>query len=112
MLPHDLPPWDTAYQQSHRRLTAGVFEAIVQELHTVLRLAQECNTAPSAVLFDSHTRQSTPVSGTWAGYDRAKRRRGSQGRRAVETLGHLLALLAPAANAQDWSRFCTVDAQG
>lgn len=28
MLLHDLPPWDTAYQQSHRRLTAGVFEAM------------------------------------------------------------------------------------
>jgi hypothetical protein len=58
MLLHDLPPWDTAYQQSHRRLTAGVFEAIVRELHTVSRLAQECNTAPSAVLLDSHTPRS------------------------------------------------------
>jgi transposase len=27
LMPHDLPPWYTVYQQSHRRLKAGVFDA-------------------------------------------------------------------------------------
>ena len=27
LMPHDLPPWYTVYQQSHRWLKAGVFEA-------------------------------------------------------------------------------------
>src|SRR5262245_27672985 len=40
MRPHGLPPWHTVDQQSHRWLTAGVFDAIVQDLHAVLRLAQ------------------------------------------------------------------------
>jgi len=33
------PSWHTEYQQSHRWLTAGVFDAIVQDLRAVLRLA-------------------------------------------------------------------------
>src|ERR671926_355210 len=36
----DLPPWHTVYQQSHRWLTAGVFEAIGHDLRAVLWLAQ------------------------------------------------------------------------
>ena len=46
---------------------------------------------PSAAIFDSRTLQSTPESGTRAGYDGAKRRRGSKVHMAVDTLGHLLA---------------------
>jgi transposase len=45
MLPHDLPPWHTGYQQSHRWLKAGVFEAIVHDLRAVLRLAQAAQEA-------------------------------------------------------------------
>ena len=32
MLPHDLPPWYTVYQQSQRWFKAGVFETIVIDL--------------------------------------------------------------------------------
>jgi transposase len=39
MMPHDLPPWYTVYQQSQRPLKAGVFETIVHDLRAVLRLA-------------------------------------------------------------------------
>ena len=46
LMPHDLPPWYTVYQQSHRWLKAGVFEAIVHALRTVLRLAQGRKTEP------------------------------------------------------------------
>ena len=34
MLPHDLPPWHTVYQQTQRWLAAGVFEAIVHDHST------------------------------------------------------------------------------
>src|SRR5450759_2957558 len=37
MMPHDLPPWYTVYQQSHRWLKAGVFEAIVHDLRNCLK---------------------------------------------------------------------------
>jgi len=38
MLPNDLPPWHTVYQQTQRWLKAGVFEAMVHDLREVLRL--------------------------------------------------------------------------
>jgi transposase len=39
MMPNDLPPWEAVYQQTLRWLNAGVFEAIMHDLHMVLRLA-------------------------------------------------------------------------
>jgi transposase len=101
MLPHDLPPWAAVYQQTQRWLKAGCFEAIVDDLRAVLRLAQGRNEAPSAVIFDSRTLQSSPESGHRAGYDGAKRRKGSKVHVAVDTLGHLLALHITPANEQD-----------
>jgi transposase len=89
LMPHDLPPWYTVYQQRQRWLQAKVFEAIVHDRREVLRVAQGRNAQPSAAIFESRTLQSTPESGTRAGDDGAKRRRGSKGHMAVETLGHL-----------------------
>jgi transposase len=101
MLPHDLPPWEAVYQQAQRWVKAGVFEAIVQDLRTVLRVAQGRNAQPSATILDSRTLQSSPESGHRAGYDGAKRKRGSKVHIAVDTLGHLLALCVTAADEQD-----------
>src|SRR6266581_2078029 len=101
MMPHDLPPWAAVYQQTQRWLKAGVFEAIVADLRAVLRLAQGRNEEPSAAIFDSRTLQSSPESGHRAGYDGAKRRKGSKVHLAVDTLGHLLALHVTPANEQD-----------
>lgn len=89
MLPNDLPPWHVVYDQTHRWLTAGVFGALVQDLRAVLRLAQGRNAQPSAAILDSRTLQSSPESGPRAGYDGAKRKRGSKVHIAVDTLGHL-----------------------
>jgi len=101
MIPNDLPPWEVVYQQTQRWLRAGVFEAMVHDLRVVLRLAQGRNEQPSGVIFDSRTLQSSPESGGRAGYDGAKRRKGSKTHIAVDTLGHLLALLVTAADEQD-----------
>jgi transposase len=101
LMPHDLPPWYTVYQQSMRWLKAGVFAAIVHDLRAVLRLAHGRAAEPSAAIFDSRTLQSTPESGTRAGYDGAKRKRGSKVHLAVDTLGHLLALHVTPANVQE-----------
>ena len=57
--------------------------------------------APSAVILDSRTLQSTPESGGCAVYDEAKRPMGSKTHMAVDTLGDLLALLVTPANEQD-----------
>jgi transposase len=101
MLPNDLPPWHTVYQQTQRWLKAEVFEALVHDLRAVLRIAAGRNAEPSAAIFDSRTLQSSPESGERAGYDGAKRRKGSKTHLAVDTLGHLLALYVTAADEQD-----------
>ena len=111
LMPHDLPPWYTVYQQSHRWLKAGVFATLVQDLRAVLRLAAGRTAEPSAAIFESRTLQATPESGTRAGYDGAKRRRGSKAPRAVDTFGHLLALHVTAANEQARSHVCPLAAQ-
>src|SRR5260221_4272299 len=101
LLPNDLPPWWVVYQQTQRWLAAGCFAALVDDLRLLLREAQGRSRQPSAAIFDSRTLQSTPESGSHAGYDGAKRRKGSKVHAAVDTLGHLLALLVTPANEQD-----------
>jgi transposase len=104
MMPNDLPPWSIVYQQAQRWIAAGVFEAMAQDLRRVLRLLDGRPEEPSAAIFDSRTLQSTPESGGRAGYDGAKRRKGSKVHLAVDTLGHLLALHVTAADEQDRAR--------
>jgi transposase len=100
-MPHDLPPWHVVYQQSQRWIKAEVFESLVHDLRAVLRIADGRKEGPTAAIIDSRTLQSTPESGGRAGYDGAKRRKGSKVHLAVDTLGHLLALCVTAADEQD-----------
>ncbi|UPG73078.1 IS5 family transposase [Roseomonas gilardii subsp. gilardii] len=100
-MPNDLPPWDIVYAQARRWLAAGVFEAIVHDLRVVLRLEAGRAAEPTAAVLDSRTLRSTPESGARAGYDGAKRKRGSKVHAAVDTLGHLLALHVTPATADD-----------
>ncbi len=101
MLPHDLPPWPTVYQQMLRWMAAGCFEAVVHDLRVLLRRAAGRDEQPTAAILDSRTVQSTPESGAHAGYDGHKRRKGSKVHAAVDTLGHLLALVVTPANEQE-----------
>lgn len=101
MMPHDLPPWHAVYEQTQRWLRAGAFEAIVGDLRRLLRLAEGRDPEPTAAILDSRTLQSSPESGGRAGYDGAKRRKGTKAHMAVDTLGHLLALHVTPADAQD-----------
>lgn len=111
MMPHDLPPWYTVYQQTQRWLDAGVFEAMVHDLRVLLRLASGRDAQPSAAIFDARTLQSTPESGADAGYDGAKRRKGRKVHMAVDTLGHLLALHITPANEQERQQVDELTAQ-
>lgn len=100
-LPHDFPPWPLVYQQAMRWLGAGVFEAMVHDLRVLLREFAGRKRRPTAAILDSRTLQSTPESGSRAGYDGAKRKRGSKLHLAVDTLGHLLAAHVTPADEQD-----------
>ncbi len=100
-LPHDFPPWTAVYQQARRWMQAGVFEQIAHDLRAIVRFLAERDPEPTATIFDGRTLQSTPESGERAGYDGAKKKKGSKVHAAVDTLGNLLALKITAANVQE-----------
>jgi transposase len=101
LVPNDLPPWEIVYQQTRRWLKAGVFEAMAHDLRELLRRFAGRKGQPTAVILDSRTLRSTPESGSRAGYDGAKRKKGSKIHIAVDTLGHLLAAHVTSASEQD-----------
>jgi transposase len=73
----------------------------VHDLRRLLRELEGRAPDPTAAVLDSRTLQSSPESGDRAGYDDHKRRKGSKVHLAVDTLGHLLALVVTPADAQD-----------
>src|ERR1700759_2021905 len=101
MVPHDLPPWTVIYQQAQRWIRAQCFQVMIEDLRMLLREFAGRKQQPTAMVMDSRTLQSTPESGARAGYDGAKRRKGSKVHAAVDTLGNLLALHVTAATEQD-----------
>jgi transposase len=100
-LPHDLPPWSAGYQQWTRWRDARVFETIVHDLNELQRVLLGRSATPTAIVLDGRTLQSTPESGHRAGYDGAKKRKGSKAHIAVDTLGQLLSVVITPANEQE-----------
>ncbi|MGF6537284.1 transposase [Paraburkholderia youngii] len=101
LLPNNFPPWELVYQQTQRWIQAGCFEAMVSDLRSILRVAQDRRGQPSAVILDGRTRQSTCESGARAGYVGYKRKKGSKVHMVVDTLGQLLAVHVTPANEQE-----------
>jgi transposase len=104
LLPNDMPPWQTVYQQFRRWNDTGCFQAMVNDMRCVIRVAQGRSSQPSAAVLDGRTLQSSCESGSRAGYDGYKRRKGSKVHMAVGTLGQLLALTVTPANEQERSQ--------
>ncbi len=94
-------PWHAVSDQTRRWIDADVFTAMIADLRELIRIGEGRSAQPSAVILDSHPLQSTPERGERAGWDGAKRRRGSKVHLAVDTLGHLRALHVTPANEQD-----------
>ncbi len=103
-LPNDLPPWYTVYPQAMRWHEAGRFADLVTDLRHLLRKAAGRHEEPTAAIIDGRTLQSTPESGSRAGYDGYKRKKGSKIHLAVDTLGYLLAATVTPANEQERSQ--------
>ncbi len=99
-LPHDFPPWSAVYQQVRRGKDAGVFEIVTHDLREMVRMLQERGPHPTAVVMDARTLQSTPQSGSRAGFDGHKKN-GFKVHLVVDTLGPLLAWVTTPANAQE-----------
>jgi transposase len=110
-LPHDFPPASAVYQQARRWMTAHVFEDIAHDVRIILRLVDEREGQPTAAILDGRTLQSTPESGGRAGFDGAKKKKGSKVHIAVDTLGHLLALKVTAANEQERAQVADLTAR-
>jgi transposase len=110
-LPHDFPPWTAVYQQARRWITARVFEEITHDLRMILRMVDGREAQPTAAILDARTLQSTPESGGRAGFDGAKKKKGSKVHMAVDTLGHLLALMVTAANEQERAQVAELTAK-
>lgn len=100
-MPHDLPPWPAVHQQAQRWVRAGCFENTAADLRLLLRSSADRNAPPSAAILDSRTLPSPPASGSRAGDDGAKKRKGSKVHAAVGTLGQLLAVTVTSANESD-----------
>lgn len=109
-LPTGFPPWAAVYQQTQRWIKARVFDDMAHDLRCLLRGVKGRKAHPSAAIFDSSTLISTPESGARAGYDGAKRRKGSKIHIAVDTLGHLLALIVTPADEQDRAQVAALSA--
>ena len=101
LLPHDFPPWAAVYQQFRRWSEVGCFEALVNDMRSIIRVGQGRAGQPSTVILDGRTLQSSCEGGTRAGYDGYKRRRGSKVHMVVDTLGHLIDLTVTPANEQE-----------
>jgi hypothetical protein len=67
----------------------------------LVRVYSEREPEPSAGIIDSRTIQSAPESGGRAGYDGAKKRKGSKVHAVVDTLRNLLTLHVTPASDQD-----------
>ena len=111
LLPVHFPPWQSVCQQAQRWMSAGCFEAIVHDLRVLLRLVAGRSSQPSAIVLDSRTLQSSVESGSRAGYDGHKRKKGSKVHLAVDTLGHLLTAHITPANEQERAQVGKLSAQ-
>jgi transposase len=107
-MPNHFPPWAAVHQQTLRWIAAGVSEALVHDLRTVLRVADVDakdgagrGPHPTAVSLDGTVLQRPPESGHRAGYNGHKRKTGSKLHLAVDTVGQLLALRVTPANVDE-----------
>ena len=83
----------------------------MHDLRVLLRLVSGHKARPTAVILDARTLQSSVESGSRAGYDGHKKKRGSKVHIAVDTLGHLLAAHVTPANEQERAQVAELAAQ-
>lgn len=100
MVPHDLAPWNTAYQWFADRTADGTWAQIHEVLRDRVRAADGRDPQPSAAVLDSQSIKSSE-GGEQIGYDAGKRVRGRKRHLLVDTIGLMLVGLVHSASVQD-----------
>jgi putative transposase len=99
-MPHDLPPWKTAYHYFWRWRQRGWWEQLNTTLREHVRVALGRKAQPTAGIIDSQSVKTTGVGGP-RGYDGGKKINGRKRHLLVDTQGALLKVKVHPANVMD-----------
>ena len=99
MMPHDLPPWSTAWGYFRRWRKDGNWERIHDALRPKVRELEGREPTPSAAVIQPE--REGPRKGGPRGYDAGKKVKGRKRHIVVDTIGLLLAVVVHAADIQD-----------